>query len=64
MKLFKRSRTDTPQPADDHALRLAGLRGIAHDDDERQSREDAGYGQTIFTGQLLPLPRILGGPGR
>jgi hypothetical protein len=65
MKLFKRSRVDTPpQPPSDHAQRLAGVRSVAHDADERQSREDADYGQTIFTRPPVPLPRALTGGKR
>lgn len=57
MRLFKRSPAVVPpQPASDHAQRLAGLRSVAHDSDERQSREDAAYGQTFFTRQLVSLP--------
>jgi len=62
MKLFKRS--TPPQPPSDHVQRLAGLRGVAHDEDERPSREDAEYGQTIFTRQPVLLPRALTGGKR
>jgi hypothetical protein len=41
--------------------RLAGIRGLPHDADERPSREDAEYGQTIFTSEPVPLPRWLRG---
>ena len=47
----------TPQPAS----RLSGIRGLRHDDDERPSREDAEYGQTIFTRGAVELPRWLRG---
>lgn len=58
MKLFKRSRPDTTPPrSSDHAQRLAGVRGLARVEDERPSREDADYGQTIFTRPLAGLPR-------
>jgi hypothetical protein len=45
-------------PVSDTA-RLGGIRGLPHDDDERPSREDAAYGQTIFTHGTVPLPRWL-----
>ena len=44
--------------------RLSGVRGLAHDDDERPSREDADYGQTIFTRGTVPVPRWLRGRRR
>ena len=50
-----------PQQSDD---RLTGLRPMAHDDEERPSREDMGYGETIFTRQAAPLPRWLRGRTR
>ena len=55
--------TATP-PRPDTASRLSGIRGLPHDDDERPSREDADYGQTIFTRGTVPLPRWLGGRKR
>jgi hypothetical protein len=48
----------------DSASRLSGIRSLPHDDDERPSREDANYGQTIFTRPPVPLPRWLGGGKR
>jgi hypothetical protein len=48
----------------DTASRLSGVRGLPHDDGERPSREDADYGQTIFTRGTVPLPRWLGGRKR
>jgi hypothetical protein len=57
--------TDAPKPpakpAPQTASRLSGIRGLPHDTDERPSREDAGYGQTIFTRGTVPLPRWLTG---
>ena len=47
--------TATPQTGS----RLSGIRGVPHDDDERPSREDADYGQTIFTRGPVPQPRWL-----
>jgi hypothetical protein len=51
--------TTTPKP--ETASRLSGIRGLPHDEDERPSREDADYGQTIFTREPVPLPRWLRG---
>ena len=48
-------------PTSETASRLSGVRGLPHDEDERPSREDAEYGQTIFTRELVPLPRWLSG---
>ena len=57
--------TDRPSAQEpDQGSRLGGLRPIQTDPDERQSREDASYGQTIFTRQPLPLPRWLVGGRR
>jgi hypothetical protein len=41
--------------------RLSKMRPMAHDEDERPSREDRGYGETIFTRPPVPLPRFLSG---
>jgi hypothetical protein len=43
-------------PAD---ARLSGVRALAHDDDERPSREDLTYGETIFNRGVVPLPKFL-----
>jgi hypothetical protein len=32
---------------------------VFHDDDERPSREDRDFGQTIFTRPPVPLPKVL-----
>ena len=37
------------------------MRPLAHDEDERPSREDRDYGSTIFTRPPVPLPRFLRG---
>lgn len=39
----------TPKPVVRVPNRFAGLRPIAHDVDERPTREDRDYGQTFFT---------------
>lgn len=46
-----------PQPETES--RLGGVRALAHDDDERPSREDRSYGETIFTRPPVPLPKVL-----
>jgi hypothetical protein len=56
----KQTSKPTP-PAAETASRLSGIRGLPHDEDERPSRDDAGYGQTIFTREPVPLPRWLSG---
>jgi hypothetical protein len=44
----------------DHADKLSHVRPLGlDDDDERPSREDRDYGQTIFTRGTVPLPRFL-----
>jgi hypothetical protein len=64
--VFKSARRASADPAPsglvgDHADKLSRIRPIAHDDDERPSREDRDYGQTIFTRGTVPLPRFLRG---
>jgi hypothetical protein len=46
---------------DAHEDRLGTMRPLAHDEDERPSREDRDYGSTIFTRPPVPLPRFLRG---
>jgi hypothetical protein len=46
-------------PAPAVPSRLAGIRPLAHDPDERQSREDRDYGQTIFTRYFSDQPAFL-----
>ena len=59
----KRSKpADTPPPQTES--RLGGVRAIAHDEDERPSREDRTYGETIFTRGVVPMPRFLRGRRR
>jgi hypothetical protein len=59
----RRDSAAAPQPSlvGDHTDKLSQIRPIAHDDDERPSREDRDYGQTIFTRGTVPLPRFLKG---
>jgi hypothetical protein len=64
MKLRRSTSAPTPAspPTDD---RLHGLtRMHLDDDDERPSREDLDYGQTIFTRPPVPLPKFLAGKKR
>ena len=57
---MKRNAPKPPTPpTTETASRLGGIRGLAHDADERPSREDADYGQTIFTRGTTTLPRWL-----
>ena len=37
------------------------MRVISHDEDERPSREDRSYGETMFNRATVPLPRFLTG---
>ena len=56
----KRPKSATPPPPQaEH--RLDGIRALAHDEDERPSREDRTYGETIFNRGVVPLPRFLRG---
>ena len=59
----KRTQPANP-PAPEPSDRLGGIRALAHDEDERPSREDRSYGETIFTRPPVPLPRILRGRRR
>jgi hypothetical protein len=45
----------------DYADKLSRIPPIAHDEDERQTREDRDYGQTIFTRGVAVLPRFMTG---
>jgi hypothetical protein len=61
MRKRPKSAEPPPQPAES---RLGGVRALAHDEDERPSREDRTYGETIFTRGVVPLPRFLRGRRR
>lgn len=43
----------------DHADKLSHVRPLDLDDDERPTREDRKYGETIFNRAPVPLPRFL-----
>jgi hypothetical protein len=47
--------------ADDQAGKLSHVPSIAHDEDERPSREDMEYRSTIFSRPNVPMPRFLRG---
>ncbi|HET8952671.1 MAG TPA: hypothetical protein VFN44_19250 [Solirubrobacteraceae bacterium] len=55
----KRSKPAETPPAQPSESRLGGIRALAHDEDERPSREDRTYGETIFNRGVVPLPRFL-----
>ena len=59
----KRPKPATP-PAPQAPDRLGGVRALTHDEDERPSREDLTYGETIFNRGVVPLPRFLRGRRR
>jgi hypothetical protein len=56
--------TQQPGSAEHDEDRLTGVRPLQHDDEERPSREDMTYGETIFTRPPVPLPRWLRGSKR
>jgi hypothetical protein len=55
---------DPPRLVGDHADKLSRVPALAHDDDERPSREDLDYGGTLFNRSPIPLPRFLTGKKR
>ena len=54
---------DTPTPTDDDFLaRLARVRGMAHQEDERPNRETIeAKAHVVYPGPPVPLPRWLWG---
>ena len=56
---MKRARDKSSAPPPTTAGRLSGVRSLAHDEDDRPSREDRSYGETIFNRATVPLPRFL-----
>jgi hypothetical protein len=56
--MFNRRPKSTVPPATARSDRLGGIRPVGGDD-ERPSREDRDYGNTIFTRPPVPLPRFL-----
>jgi hypothetical protein len=62
MKL--RRSTPEPAPAPPPEPRLEGVPRLQIDDEERPSRQDLDYGQTVFTRRPVPIPRWLAGKKR
>jgi hypothetical protein len=61
---FKRARAEPPRPTvyvGDYTHKLSRIRALAHDEDERQCREDMEYGKRLFGQTPVPLPRFLSG---
>ena len=56
-----RRKPDSPPSVPTESGRLGAVKPLAHDDDERASREDRDYGSTIFTRPTVPMPRFLTG---
>ena len=57
--MFNHRRKPTVPSATVRSDRLGGIRPVGGGDDERPSREDRDYGNTIFTRPTVPLPRLL-----
>jgi hypothetical protein len=60
---FRSKATAEPEPPSQPADTLSRIR-LLTDDEERPSREDRSYGETIFTRPPVPLPRFLTGKRR
>jgi hypothetical protein len=61
---FRRPRKPSAPPTvyvGDHTDRLSRIPALAHDDDERQRREDRDYAKDLFTDLPVQLPRFLTG---
>ena len=59
---FRRPRKPSAPPTvyvGDYTHKLSRIPALAHDDDERQRREDHDYGKRLFSDP--PLPRFLTG---
>ena len=54
----RRKANSPPALVGDHADKLSRIRPIARDEDERPTREDRDYGQTLFTRGVV-RPRFL-----
>jgi hypothetical protein len=64
---FRRPRKPSAPPTvyvGDYTDRLTRIPALAHDDDERQRREDHDYAKNFFTDPPVPLPRFLTGAGK
>jgi hypothetical protein len=66
MKLRKHREPDAKPTVyvGDHTDKLSRIPAMAHDEDERLTREDHRYGETLFNRSPVPLPRIFGGGGK
>jgi hypothetical protein len=57
------ARKPPPRPTvyvGDYTHKLSRIRPLAHDDDERQTREDRDYARTLFTEPtVVPVPRFM-----
>jgi hypothetical protein len=60
MKARRQSPAQAPSVSE-QADKLSHVQRMVHDEDERPSREDMDYGNTIFTRPAVPLPRFLRG---
>ena len=63
MRLW-RPRAQSPPPTvyvGDYTHKLTRIRALAHDEDDRQCREDREYGKRLFSEPGVPLPRFLSG---
>jgi hypothetical protein len=45
----------------DYTHKLSRIRPLAHDEDERQTREDRDYARSLFSEPAVGLPRFLSG---
>ena len=62
MKLLRKHKEPDAGPTvyvGDHTDKLMRIRPIFHDEDERQSREDLHYCESLFERSPAPLPRSL-----
>jgi hypothetical protein len=63
MRLW-RPRAQSPPPTvyvGDYTHKLSRIPALAHDEDDRQCREDRDFAKSLFTEPAVPLPRFLSG---
>jgi hypothetical protein len=58
MKLRKHQEPEPTVYVGDHVDKLSRIPAMAHDEDERPTREDQRYGETLFNRAPVPLPRV------
>ena len=60
MKLRKQREPDAPLTVyvGDHIDKLSRIPPMRHDEDERPTREDHSYGETLFNRAPVPMPRV------